>query len=158
MKFPAIHLVLDPVVWEMNLVVEVRQIVLACPIADLVLGAARSAIAVGAIAVVLLQELLVLALQVVFEDDASDLKVSVVVSKTGLFLPKRRVKVRVVVDLACAADAGIEHLRLAASLQRVGIEQVSPLGGQGESALAVTQVNQLDEPLIVEVLKRVVSA
>ena len=67
-KFPAIHLVLDSVVGEVHLVVEVRQIVLARPVADLVLVAARSAVAVRAVAVVVLQELLVLALQVVFED------------------------------------------------------------------------------------------
>jgi hypothetical protein len=34
------------------------------------------------------------------EDDASDLEVRVLVSKTGFFLTKRRVEVRVVVDLA----------------------------------------------------------
>jgi hypothetical protein len=63
-------------------------------------------------------ELLVLALQVLFEDDASDLKVRMLVSKTRLFLSKRRVEIRVVVDLPRAADAGAEHLkRLTVSLQ-----------------------------------------
>ena len=46
-----------------------------------------------------LQELLVLALQVLFEDDASDLEVRVLVSKTRFFLTKRRVEIRVVVEL-----------------------------------------------------------
>ena len=141
----------------MNLVVEVRQIVFARPVTDLVLVATRSAVAVGATAVGLLQELLVLALQVLFEDDASDLKVRVLVSKTRLFLSKRRVEIRVVVDLPRAADAGVEHLgRLAVSLQRVRIEQVSPLRCERQSALAVAQVNHLDESLIVEVLQGVV--
>ena len=76
-KLSAIELVLDSVVGEMNLVVEVRQIVFARPVTDLVLVATRSAVAVRATAVGLLQELLVLALQVLFEDDASDLKVRV---------------------------------------------------------------------------------
>ena len=58
-KLSAIELVLDSVVGEMNLVVEVRQIVLARPVTDLVLVATRSAVAVGATAVGLLQELLV---------------------------------------------------------------------------------------------------
>ena len=125
-KFPAIDLVLDAVVGEMNLVVEVRQIVLARPVADLVLVAARSAVAVGAVAVVVLQELLVLALQVLFEDDASDLEVRVLVSKTGFLLAKRRVEIRVVVDLPRAADAGVEQpataRRLApASANRAGL-------------------------------------
>ena len=51
-KLSAIDLVLDSVVGEMNLVVEVRQIVFARPVTDLVLVAARSAVAVGAVAVV----------------------------------------------------------------------------------------------------------
>jgi hypothetical protein len=46
MKLAAINLVLNPVIGEMNLVIEVRQIVFACPVADLVLVAARSAVAV----------------------------------------------------------------------------------------------------------------
>ena len=141
----------------MNLVVEVGQIMFARPVTDLVLVATRSAVAVGATAVGLLQELLVLALQVLLEEDASDLKVRVLVSKTGLFLSKRRVEIGVVVDLPRAADAGVEQLgRLAVSLQRVRIEKVSPFRRQGQSALAVAQINHLDEPLIVEVLKGVV--
>ena len=93
MKLPAIDLVLDPVIGEMNLVVEVRQIMLPCPVTDFVLVAAGSAVAVRAVTVVILQELLVLALQVSFEDDASDLKVRVLVSRTGFFLTKRRVEI-----------------------------------------------------------------
>jgi hypothetical protein len=157
MKLSAIELVLDSVVGEMNLVVEVRQIVFARPVTDLVLVATRAAVAVGATAVGLLEELLVLALQVLFEDDASDFKVRVLVSKTRLFLSKRRVEIRVVVDLPRAADAGVEHLRrLTVSLQRVRSEQVSPFRRERQSALAVAEVNQLDEPLRLEALKGVV--
>jgi hypothetical protein len=156
-KLSAIELVLDSVVGKMNLVVEVRQIVFARPVTDLVLVATRAAVAVGATAVGLLQELLVLALQVLFEDDASDLKVRVAVSETDLFLSKRRVEIRVVVDLPGAADASVEHLgRLTVSLQRVRIEEVPPFCREGESTLAVAQVDQLDELLLVEVLKGVV--
>jgi hypothetical protein len=61
-KFPSVDLVLDSVVREMHMVVEVRQIVIARPVANLVLIAAGSAVTVGAVAVVVLQELLVLAL------------------------------------------------------------------------------------------------
>ena len=70
-KVPAIDLELDSVVGKMHLLIEVRQIVLARPVTDLVLVATRSAVAVGATAVRLLQELLVLALQVLLEEDAS---------------------------------------------------------------------------------------
>jgi hypothetical protein len=53
---------------------------------------------------------LVLAFQVLFENDAPDLEVLVLVPKTGLFLSKRRVEIRVVVDLPWAADASVERL------------------------------------------------
>jgi hypothetical protein len=43
-KFPAVNLVLDSVVGEMHLVVEVRQIVIACPVADLVLSTTGPAV------------------------------------------------------------------------------------------------------------------
>ena len=99
-KFAAIDLVIDSVVGEMEPGHRgLRQVVFARPVANLVLVAAWSAVAVGAIAVGLLQELLVLALQVLFEGDALDLEVRVLVSKTGFLLAKRRIEIRVVVDL-----------------------------------------------------------
>jgi hypothetical protein len=152
-KLPAIDLVLDSVVGEMDVVIEVRQIVLARPVADLVLVADWTAIGVGAIAVGLLQEFLVLAFQILFEDDAPDLEVGVLVSKASFFLWKRRVEIRVVVDLPRATDASVEGLgRLMVSLQRVRVEKVSPLGRERQSALVLAQVNQLDETLSVKVL------
>jgi hypothetical protein len=85
-KFPTIDLVLDAVVGKVHLVVEVRQIVLARPVTDLVLVAARPAVAVRSVAVVILEELLVLALQVLLENDASNLEFRVLVSKASFFL------------------------------------------------------------------------
>ena len=92
-KFSPINLVLDPVVGKMNLVVEIRQIVFARPVSNLVLVAARSAVAVGPVAVGFLQKLLVLALQILFEDDTLDLEVRVLVSQAGFLLSKCRVKI-----------------------------------------------------------------
>jgi len=79
-----IDLVLDAVVREVDLAIEVRQVVVARPLANLVLVAVGAAIAVGASAVVFLEELLVLALQVLFEDDTLNLEPVVLVSKAGL--------------------------------------------------------------------------
>ena len=47
--FAPVDLVLDAVVGEVDLAVEVRQVVFARPVADLVLVAVRSAVAVGAV-------------------------------------------------------------------------------------------------------------
>ena len=74
------------------------------------LVAVRTAVAVGASAVVFLQELLVLALQVLVEDDAPDLEPAVLVPEPGLLLAVRRVEVRVVVDLTLTTDARVERL------------------------------------------------
>ncbi len=59
-----VDLILDAVVREVELTIEVRQIVVARPLPDLAFVSVRPAVAVGAPAVVLLQELLVLAFQV----------------------------------------------------------------------------------------------
>ena len=99
MELPAIDLVLDAVIREVHMVVEVRQIVLARPITDLIVVAARAAVAVRSVAVVVLQKLLVLALQVLLQNDASNLEVRMLASKAGFFLTERRVEIRVVVDL-----------------------------------------------------------
>ena len=96
--FPPIYLVFDAAVGEVDLAVEVRQVVLARPVADLVLVAAGSAVASGAVAVVV-QELLVLPLQVLFEDNAPNLEHVVLVSEASFLMPKRCVEIRVVVDL-----------------------------------------------------------
>src|SRR5688572_23383242 len=126
--FTPLDLVFDAVVREVHLAVEERQVLSARPVADLVLVAVRSAVAVGAVAVVLLQELLVLALQVLLEDDAPDVEAFVRVSEACLLLAVRRVEIRIVVDLAGATDAGVKRLRgLVVSLQGVGIEQVTAL-------------------------------
>lgn len=88
--FTAVSLVLDAVVREVHLAVEVRQVVLARPVADLVVAAIGSSVAVGAIAVVVLRELLVFALQVLLEDDAADLEiVAMLVAQAGFLLAVR---------------------------------------------------------------------
>jgi hypothetical protein len=71
-KFAAIELVLDPEVRDVHVAVEVGQVVFACPFLDLVRVAVGASIAVRAVAIALLEELLILAPQVAFEDDATD--------------------------------------------------------------------------------------
>ena len=107
---PPVDLVLDAIVREVDLPIEVRQVVLVRPLADFVLVAVRTAVAVGASAVVLLQELLILALQVLLEDDAPNLGPVVLVPEPCLLLPVGRIEIRVVVNFAVAAHARVERL------------------------------------------------
>src|SRR5262245_20628302 len=67
----SVPLVLDSEIGEVHALVKVRQVVLASPLLDLAFVAIGSPVAVGAAAVVLLQPLLILTLQFLFEDDAA---------------------------------------------------------------------------------------
>ena len=70
---PAVRvLVFDPKIRELDAVVYDRQVVLDRPLLDFFTAAIRPPVTVGAVAISLLQELLVLALQFVIEDDALD--------------------------------------------------------------------------------------
>jgi hypothetical protein len=103
------------------------------------------------------QELLVLALQVLLEDDAPDVEAAVLVSEACLLLAVRRVEVRVVVDFAGPADAGVKRLRgLVLAIQRMRIKQVSAVLRQDDSAIVVAEVNGVDQPLIAEVVEGIV--
>jgi hypothetical protein len=84
-------------------------------------------VAIGLVAVVPLQELLVFALQILFEDDAPDVEAAVLVSEACLLLAVRRAEIRVVVDFAWAADAGVKRLRdFVLVLEEVRVEQLRP--------------------------------
>src|SRR5688500_50002 len=64
--------VLDTAVRKLHAVVDDRQVVLACPFPDLAIAPSGPSVAVRAVAVSLLQEPLILALQLVIEDDSFD--------------------------------------------------------------------------------------
>ena len=88
--FAAVDLVLDAEVGEVDAIVEVRQLVFCRPPADFLLRAVGSSIAVGPLAVVVLQELLVLPLQLLFKHDAVDIDVVVTLVGDGLLLRDTR--------------------------------------------------------------------
>lgn len=66
---PVPVVVFDSDIWEMHLVVEVRQAAVARPVLDLLVVTVGSAIAVWPVPIALLEERLVLAFQLVVEDD-----------------------------------------------------------------------------------------
>lgn len=68
----SIQLVFDAEIWEMNRLVEIRQIVLVRPFLDLARVAIGPPVAVRSTAIPFLQKALVLALEVVLEDHAPD--------------------------------------------------------------------------------------
>ena len=82
-KLAPIELVLNPQVGEVNALVEIRQVVIARPLLDLLVVTVRPPVAVGTVPIVLLEEALVVALEFLLEDDAADLRA--LVSQARLF-------------------------------------------------------------------------
>ncbi len=72
MMVPAVQLVLDAEVWEVDLLVEVREIVFARPRLDLARVSIRPAVALGIALVVPLKPLLVLAPEIDLQHHALD--------------------------------------------------------------------------------------
>jgi hypothetical protein len=68
-----VQLIFEPDVREMDLLIEVRQVVLVGPACDLPLVTIRSTVAVRPSTIRLLQPFLILALQLGFQDDAPHL-------------------------------------------------------------------------------------
>jgi hypothetical protein len=112
----AVDVVLHADVWELDVpLVVTRQVVLACPVLDLQRIAVGPAVAVVAVAVPLLQKLLVLGLQLVLEGDAMDVRVDVV-EALGFF-EVGSVDLSVVLQFARLLDSVVERL----TIGRVGI-------------------------------------
>jgi hypothetical protein len=108
----SIDVVLDAHIRELDVApVVARKVVLPCPVLDLPRTAIGPAIAVVTIAIALLQELLILAFQVVLEDDAVDVRA--LVTEAFGFLCVGAIEFRVMLQFARLRDAGIESLALA---------------------------------------------
>ena len=126
--FAAIDLVLDAKVREVDTIVEVRQLTFGRPAADLLFGAVRSSSAVGPVAVVVLQELLILPLQILFKHHALDIDAVVLLSQAGVFFAIRGIQVGVVIQFPRAVDVRVEFLRTAlVALSAIRVEQVPTL-------------------------------
>jgi hypothetical protein len=75
--FTSVDVVLNANVGELNMPpIVTRQFMISCIVENLIEAAARTSVAVVAIAIELLEELLVLPLEIVLEDDAVDMRAS----------------------------------------------------------------------------------
>jgi hypothetical protein len=115
--FTSVDVVLNANVWKLDVPPLVaRQVMLSCPVEDLIEAAARTSVAVVAIAVGLLKELLVLTLEIVFEDDAVNVR-AIVAEPLG-FVHVGAIKVSVVLQFARLLDTLVKRL----SIRRVLVE------------------------------------
>jgi hypothetical protein len=84
---PAIRLlILDSSVREVHLVVEVRQVMFLCPLADLIWRSIRVSVVVVVVSIALVKPALVLALELVVEHDAIDARAALDKALFGLFV------------------------------------------------------------------------
>jgi len=95
--------VLDTQIWKVDLVVEVRQVVVRGPLLDLVCGAIRVSVMVITVPVALVQPSLIVALELVVEDDAFDACVPLGKASRGIDVGV--VDLHVVFELAFAFES-----------------------------------------------------
>ena len=124
-------LVLDPRVREMDAPVEVGQLVFSSPRPHFMLVSVRPAVAVRTATVPLLQEPLILSLQLVVQDNASNAAAAAPQAPLGAKVGA--VDLRVVGQLARSPETRVEALaRLAAAVDPVGFEQLASRLGRSE--------------------------
>src|SRR5262245_442034 len=147
---PTVEGVLDAEIREAHSLVEVRQVVLTCPRLDLSCVTIGSSVAVGAAPVVLLQEGLILALQVLFQDDAAD--VCSFLSQAILDAQISGVQRGVVRQLARPEDVRVERLLpLVVAIAAMRVEQMLPSVSQRHSSLASVEGDAADQSLVAQV-------
>src|SRR5258708_14739065 len=100
--------ILNPQIGEVEVLVEVRQVVLVCPFADLFVGPVRAAVVVGPVASALVKPALVLTLELVVEEDAFDVRATLRQALRGAFVGA--IDLEVVFELPLAFNAMPERL------------------------------------------------
>jgi hypothetical protein len=131
----------------------VRQIVLTCPPCNLFGLTVRPAVAVFLAAIALVQEPLVVALELVVEDDASN--PTALAAETFLDALVGAIDVVVMRQLARLSEAGPERLkglvRAVVAFVSVGFEKISPTVPQDNGAVVRTEWRRTYQALLLEV-------
>src|SRR5947209_5552721 len=141
--------ILDAQVGEVHLVIEVRQVVVVCPFADLFVGSIGVAIVVGAITIALMEPALVLALELVVEDDPFHAPAAV--SQALCFAFVCAIDLEVVFPLPFAFKAVPERLAVALVAASMMFEEAPTFLRQRDGMLArAGHPNRFYEPLLSE--------
>jgi hypothetical protein len=133
-----------------DLVIEVRQVVLVRPIANLIRRSIRMAVVVVMVLVAFVKPALVLALQLVVEDDALDVRPAVQETVLSLFV--RAIDLKVMFEFPFAPQARVERLRVLVIVIAVALEEAAPVLCQAHRMVAVPGHSRgLDQPLFAQV-------
>ena len=157
-KLSAIELVLDSVVGEMNLVVEVRKVVVVRPLRDFSGFTIGAAIGIVAIPITFVEPPLVVALELVVEDDTIDAGAAV---REALRLTKvRAIDLDVVFEFARLLETRVELLlvlltmvsmMISRAVAAVRLEHVATLFSQRDYCVAMAmQPSNADQSLVAQ--------
>ena len=146
--------VLDAQVGEVDLLVEVRQVMVMSPALDLFVGAVGAAVAVTVTAIAPLQEPLVLGLQVAIELHAHD--AGVPLPEPLGFAHVGAVDLGVVASLARLVGPAVEGLApigvaVPAGIAAVAFEEIVAALRQGDGMVAPVERDAFKESLVAEV-------
>jgi hypothetical protein len=134
-------LVLDPRVRKPDVTVVVRQLVFPGPSGNLFGLTVRPAVAVLLAAIALVEESLIVALQLVVEDDAPDSAATIPQALLGALVGA--IDLAIVRQLAGLPEAGPKRLtrlaRAVVAFVSVGFEEIAPAVRQGNGAVVGTQ-------------------
>jgi hypothetical protein len=152
----SVQLIFDAEVGKMHGVIEVRKLVVACPVFDLARVAIRASVTVWPTSVPLLEPLLVLALELVVEDHAAD--VGALVAEPLLFSHVRAIELRIMREFARPVHACIEGLPpLTVAVAAMRLQQVVAPFRQGDGALAAVDRDEPRETFVPEMAEIAVS-
>src|SRR5437667_3175273 len=138
MMVASVQFVLDAEVREVDRLIEVRQVVFARPAVNLVRVAIRSSVAVGPAAIVLLQPFLILALELLLENNPMDLRA--LLAQAFLLAQIGAIELNVMRQLTRPAHVLVEGLLASiVTIPAVGSQEVVTASGEGHRALAPVQ-------------------
>ncbi len=123
----------DAHIGEVDLVVEVGQTVPACPLPNLVLASIRMTAAICAVPITLMEPALVLPLELVVEDDAFDVRATVLETCCSPFV--RPIDLDVVCELPLAFDAMPEGLAVTLIAIAMVVEQTPAFSRERDDVL-----------------------
>lgn len=143
-------LVLDAPIREMNLLIEVRQVVLTRPFLYLVRVAIGVTVVIVAVAIAFVQPLLVVALELVVQDDAIDAGAAVLQALRFAF--ERAIDLDVVFELPLAFNARLERLAALLIAISMALKQASSVSRQGHGVISrACYSGDLNQPLLAQV-------
>jgi len=150
---PAVRfLVLDARIREVHLVIEVRKLVLERPDADLLVGPIWVSVVIVPVAVPLVKPLLVVALELVIEDDSIDACAALREALCGAFV--RAMDLEVMFKLALPFEAIPERLPARLVAVTVTFEETAAFLRERHGMLArAGHPNGFDQPLLAKMSK-----